>query len=199
MEPVYRDANGAIIKTYNFSTEIKDTAISANGGKNGFRLPSVYEWQYAAAISKDPLDATYSSYTGTAVLPSLVYAQSYLDPSGFPAKAVNADLKNYIIYSENYGSTVAVAGVDIGSQGVGTTTSVTRKPNLLKLYDMSGNVAEWTTTSKGTTDKYVMGGHVNSSKDNVAIGSVMTVSSYEVTQMKDYPNPVGIRLVRSLR
>ena len=199
LEPVYRYTNGNIIKTYNFSTEIKDTAISANGGKNGFRLPSVYEWQYAAAISKDPLDATYTPYTGTAVLPSLVYAQSYLDPSGFPAKAVNVDLKNYIIYSENYGSTVAVAGVDIGSQGVGNTTSVTRKPNLLKLYDMSGNVAEWTTTSKDTTDKYVMGGHVNSSKDNVAIGSVMSVSSYEVTQMKDYPNPVGIRLVRSLR
>ena len=198
LEPVYRDSSGNVIKSYDFTNYHTDAAISANGGKNGFRLPSVGEWQYAAAISRDPLDNTYNKYSGTAVMPSLVYAQSYLDPSGYPANTTQLQLSDYIIYAENYGSTV-IGSVDRGSQSVGKTTAIKREPNRLGLYDMSGNVAEWTTTQSSTEERYIVGGYVSSSKEQVTVGSVMTANVNDVTQIGNYVVPVGIRLVRSLR
>jgi len=98
---------------------------------NGYRLPTELEWTYAA---KGGNLTAFNSYN----------AESY--PDGYRWAGTNDinELENYAWYNHN--------GPD-GTKPVGT-----KLPNELGLYDMSGNVHEWTTPNPNNTWYYFMGG-----------------------------------------
>jgi formylglycine-generating enzyme required for sulfatase activity len=122
-----RDANGSVI----------DLAIQTSN--NGFRLPTSMEWEMAARWKNDT-----SSING-----SILVGGRYWTPGRYASGASTS----YLLSD----ATRAVAWYSGASGGNFTRPVGQLLPNHLGIYDMSGNVGEWTYTTSGL-GKVVRGG-----------------------------------------
>jgi formylglycine-generating enzyme required for sulfatase activity len=135
------DANGSdwpVIRVSHQQAEAFCIWLSAKTGKK-FRLPTETEWEFAARAGTDtPMyygktDADFSKHANLS--------------DATVAKFSKISTYNYLLR------------VDAVNDGAIVQTSVGKyQPNGFGLCDMIGNVAEWTSSSYGTTDKKVTRG-----------------------------------------
>jgi formylglycine-generating enzyme required for sulfatase activity len=145
-ELVYRTKEGNIIR--NSNANIVDSAVQND--TNGFRLPTMYEWEMAARWRNESGDG------------SIMAGGRYWTPGQFASGAIkkaknNKETKRVAWYSSNSRFKTHPAGE--------------KTPNDLGLYDMSGNVWEWTYTASGSY-RFIRGGSYYSYTDFLRVGYV---------------------------
>lgn len=173
LEPVYRTSTGIIIRDSR-DTNASQVDLAIQNNKNGYRLPTANEWEMAARWKND------SETTNGSIL----VGGRYWTPGNY-ASGATADY-----YHE--GETRAVAWY---SYGVGNSQNYTRPvgmllPNHLGIYDMSGNVREWTYTSTVDSGRILKGGSY------FFLASVMQVGENGVAGVTSGGSITGFRLVR---
>lgn len=107
----------------------KLVGVATDYSKNGYRLPTEAEWEYACRAG-----STTDFYWG-----------KDFDP--YPA--TTADTTNFGVYAFWYGNSGAFAA---GEAGYGTNPVASKTANTYKLYDMAGNVSEWVNDWYGEYD-----------------------------------------------
>lgn len=151
--------------------------VYININKNGFRLPSDVEWEYAARGGSKANETEFLFYW-----------------SGYTADNLNSiintveGLDNYAWYAPNSVS------LGEGLPGYGTHEVGKKNPNCLGLYDMTGNVMEWTFDSEIENEV---------EKKSIRGGSWTTYAPHSLTTYKnayapDYKlNALGFRVCRN--
>lgn len=168
-EPVYT-YNGEVFRN---ATKEEARAQVIKEETNGFRLPSSFEWELAARYKGN--DSSY----GAIEYP--LGSSSYWAP-GEHASGARAD----------YSNDEATREAAWYSANTSKTQDVSQKPpggNGLGLFDMSGNVWEWTFTLSGS-ERITRGGSWLNGADRMIVGYVHT------TDPANAYSTVGLRVVR---
>jgi len=178
--PVYQDAYGNTIRFLNNSDIFVDTA---NPEATGFRLPSLEEWELAARWN----DNSSTNYV-TKTINGINFNEQYI-------KFTKGDSASGALFSGDY-QRVAVHG------GKHPEIVKTKEPNVLGLYDMSGNI--WERTSSWHTVRFnsytyiptsrLKGGDFVSNQNEFAVGYTRELYWMENESIHDY---VGFRVVRN--
>jgi uncharacterized repeat protein (TIGR02543 family) len=168
LNPVYRTSTGEIIKdSRNANASVVDAAIQTIN--NGYRLPTSMEWEMAARWRNSSGDG------------SILVGGRYWTPGNYASGAT----ANY----NNEAATRAVAWY-WGAPGGNFARPVGQLlPNHLGIYDMSGNIYEWTFTTIYVSFRIIRGG---SCYDDASFMQVGDVDFYNPSNTFDF----GFRLVR---
>lgn len=142
-----------------------------NSSAKGFRLPGALEWECAARY-KDGTDWTAGSWASGA-------AADYLNDAESLAVAVFGVIWD----GGNYTETGVTSTADVKSKA----------PNLLGIYDMSGNVYEWCFDwyPPGNSLRVMRGTGWEDCFESIQVGLVDAAEPYYVS------NDTGIRFVRN--
>lgn len=125
LEPVYRDLEGDVLRDSRHSQNaVLEQAVHTDHG--GFRLPTPHEWDMAARWKNDT----------TSTHGSVLVGERYWTPGNYASGALTS--------ADDMGATRVVAWFRGAPGGDSTRPVGLLGRNHLGLYDMSGNVWEWT-------------------------------------------------------
>ena len=168
LEPVYRASNGKILRD---STDgyLCDNA-TVDYAKNGWRLPTEKEYDFAA---RGGLCAWYAKSSG--LLPYTTFPSENIYDFPYSGADAETSLEAYAVYNSYRSSPCA-----------------TKQKNSLGLYDLSGNMAEWTDDGPedGSGKHYIMGGSYDEDADKCRI------DSREALDSAAFADRIGFRLAR---
>lgn len=150
LSPVYCNADGSVIRDSGETARLVSSTPKETGG---YRLPTAAEWELAARGGLVGYAAylAYEKKTLSGVEPRLTFDVNeklwQMEWAGAEDKIL---VKDYLVY-------------EVNSPKEQTSKCASKKSNILGLFDMSGNVAEWVDSQSATSSMleprfYALGG-----------------------------------------
>ncbi|TVP86620.1 MAG: hypothetical protein EA375_00280 [Acholeplasmataceae bacterium] len=178
LEPVYRTPDDAIIRDSRYANgDVVDAAIQTS--HDGYRLPTDMEWEMAARWKNDT----------TSTHGSILVGERYWTPGRYASGATGPA---WILSDEEtaHAATQEVAWYSANSGGK-TQPVGQLMPNHLGIFDMSGNVFEWTYTTSGF-GMVLRGGCFGENTPQMRVGG-----NWFFTNTSYTGNNLGFRIVRN--